>query len=405
MKPSLNIDYQDPKYNLLSKIFKFIDSKTAMKIYGRNNIKDVKKFSLFIKLIFISLYYDYTISDLIYEIKGNERWIKFLNIESDFPSSDQVYEYMARLDSVQVVNVVNSLLKLFNNNRKRRKTLIVDATSIECDINHIKRYISKEKLEKLNLKWGYSTTKKYYIGFKLTMVLDNDTMAPVSMLLHSGAKSDVKIYSEILEELKRRHIIKKGDIILFDRGYYSKENYNIGILQYNIVPLIFPRKNLNFKKLKDSFSYSLDVFFEKTKVKKLKREINRLFNRLSNMLENWKEYKPIRGLIEDFFKVTKSAFNLDKLHKYTHESVLKTTYLCILLTTIAVNNGYSTKTGMQQLSEGKLNQKPIKKTKKTDTDNKDEKNKNSSGLYSKQKEETHNTKKEHRRTGQQYLKI
>ena len=47
------------------------------------------------------------------------------------------------------------------------------------------------------------------------MVLDKDTMAPVSMLLHSGAKSDVKIYSEILEELKRRHIIKKGDIILF----------------------------------------------------------------------------------------------------------------------------------------------------------------------------------------------
>ena len=61
MKSSLNINYQDPKYNLLSKILKFIDSKIAMKIYCQNNIKDAEKFFLLIKLIFISLYYDYTI--------------------------------------------------------------------------------------------------------------------------------------------------------------------------------------------------------------------------------------------------------------------------------------------------------------------------------------------------------
>ena len=45
-------------------------------------------------------------------------------------------------------------------------------------------------------------------------------------------------------------------------------------------------------------------------------------------LKNWKEFKPIRGKIEDFFKVTKEAFGLDKLHKYTTESITKHIYLC-----------------------------------------------------------------------------
>jgi hypothetical protein len=40
-------------------------------------------------------------------------------------------------------------------------------------------------------------------------------------------------------------------------------------------------------------------------------------------LENWEIYKPIRGCIEDLFKVTKQAFGLTTLHRYTERSVKK----------------------------------------------------------------------------------
>lgn len=43
-----------------------------------------------------------------------------------------------------------------------------------------KHFIPKEHLEKLNLKWGFSTTKGHFIGFKVTVVLNEKTMAPVS---------------------------------------------------------------------------------------------------------------------------------------------------------------------------------------------------------------------------------
>ena len=31
----------------------------------------------------------------------------------------------------------------------------------------------------------------------------------------------------------------------------------------------------------------------------------------------WKEYKPVRGIIEDFFKAAKEAFGLGKFHSFT----------------------------------------------------------------------------------------
>ena len=90
---------------------------------------------------------------------------------------------------------------------------IVDATPVECDINVIKQFIKNERLKKLGLKWGYSTTKKHFIGYKVTIVLEKTTLTPVSIFIHPGAQNDSKIFEGILKELKRRQLIKKGDII------------------------------------------------------------------------------------------------------------------------------------------------------------------------------------------------
>jgi hypothetical protein len=84
--------------------------------------------------------------------------------------------------------MVNSILKKFFKPRKTRKdTYITDATPVECNINILRNYISPEHLKKLRLKFGYSNSKGYFVGYKVTMVLENKTHTPISILIQPGA--------------------------------------------------------------------------------------------------------------------------------------------------------------------------------------------------------------------------
>ena len=42
-------------------------------------------------------------------------------------------------------------------------------------------------------------------------------MNPVSILIHSGAPNDAKLFDEIMENLQKRRIIQKGDTLIFDK--------------------------------------------------------------------------------------------------------------------------------------------------------------------------------------------
>ena len=48
--------------------------------------------------------------------------------------------------------------------------------------------------------------------------------------------------------------------------------------------------------------------------------------------------KPIRGKIEDFFKLCKSGLSLKRLHKYTPESAKRTTTLIVFLAGLITTN-------------------------------------------------------------------
>ena len=63
-----------------------------------------------------------------------------------------------------------------------------------------------------------------------------------------------------MENLQKRRIMQKGDILIFDKGYYSYKNYQLGISKYKIVPFIFPKENFNRTKFNDQLSYPLQVF-------------------------------------------------------------------------------------------------------------------------------------------------
>ena len=110
-------------------------------------------------------------------------------------------------------------------------------------------------------------------------------------------------------------------------------------------------------------STRLDIFKDKNTLEAAKKLYLELTTKLYKYLENWKDLKPIRGIIEDFFKVGKDAFGLGKFHSYTQKSMRKNIYLCILLTAIVVQQGFNTKTKLQQLAEGRIDKKPIKSRK------------------------------------------
>ena len=211
----------------------------------------------------------------------------------------------------------------------------------------------------MDLKFGYSTTKGHYIGFKVTVVIEEDSICSVSILIHSGAKNDAVIFDETLTELKRRRILKKGQEILFNKGYFSIDNYIKGINEYNIVPIIFPKHYFSMSKLQGRMSTRLDIFHNKNTLKDSKKLYLKLTTRLYECLENWKDLKPIRGLIEDFFKVGKDAFGLGKFHSYTPNSMKRNIILCLLLTTLVVQQGFNTKTKLQQLAEGRIDTNTI----------------------------------------------
>ena len=379
MLPSLNYDSKDPKYSLLSKIFKIIDYKKFRDTCSRKGIKNRQMMIDSMKILFIGMFFDYTVSDVVNELNRSIKLRKFAGFSDEIPTAEQIYEYMSRYSAKQYCQIVNTaLMRINKQNRRTYNRFIADATPSACDFNNDKHFIPKEHLEKLNLKWSFSTTKGHYVGFKVTVVLNEKTMAPVSILIHSGAPNDSKIFDEVLQDLQKRRIIKRKDIILFNRGYYAYKNYQIGINKYKIVPTIFPKSSYREEKLKGQMSYPMEVFLKNKKAEELKKDIDSIASLLYEKLRNWEELKSIRGIIEDFFKVAKDAFGLGEFHSYTVESMSRKIYLCLLLTALIVQQGYKTKTQLQRLAEGNVIQDtPVSKktNKKKDKTKKDKKSK------------------------------
>jgi len=352
MKHQLNYSKEDPNYILLEKIFKIIGSRKSRTIIASKGVKNINMMILSIKIIFIAMFFNTTIEFVVKELKRSKKLRKFFKIQNDVPEAVQVSEFLSRFPSNMYVKIVNNILTNVKPLKRRGKqTFIVDATPVDLDYNIKRKKRYKKQLEKQGLKWSYASSYGFYIGFKATIVIEHESALPVAILIHSGAPHDSKIFNKVLENLQQRRIIRKGDTIVFDRGYYSYQNYQTGISKYKIVPLIFPKENFKIQKLKDSLTYPLRVFKAKKQEKEAKKLYNKLKSSLIQKIEKWKHYKPIRGKIEDFFKLCKSGLSLKKLHKYTPESAQRTTILTVFLAGLIVTQGYNTKTALQKLSE------------------------------------------------------
>ena len=52
------------------------------------------------------------------------------------------------------------------------------------------------------------------------MVVDRKNLKPLAFLIHEGSPNDAKLF-KVMKELKRRRIVRKGDVIIADKGYYG----------------------------------------------------------------------------------------------------------------------------------------------------------------------------------------
>ena len=304
-----------------------------------------------LKIVITSMYFCLEISYVVRELKDKRKLRKFMRIKS-VPSEDEVYSIMSSFDPDQFINFVIGLLNNVCSPRKKGLShIIIDSTDIDLDLNWFKRKISKKMLKKRQFKWGHSTHRGYFIGMKLSLALEYPSLKPLAFVVNEANVSEYTVYPQILEELHRRRKIRAGDILYFDKGYYSYENYVIGIAKYKIVPVIFPKINCNFNKLFDMLRYPLNIFDSKRNTKEEKKLYKKLVAKFKSLIENWGGLRPIRSLIEDVFKLAKKACNMENLHRYTMRSVKKYCSLAVFLTGAVIAFSVCDKKMLQRLAE------------------------------------------------------
>jgi hypothetical protein len=330
-------DLKSPTWALFFEVIKLIDSRTFQQELARNGLKKIEKYQIMLKLILLSSYFDMYLSDTFNEVENSEKLQKFLNIENIL-TLKQTRELYSRKSAEKYLELtLKTLNKLQFKKIRDLKTILIDSTPLIIDLKFNGKYLSKQTLLDKDFKRAYSVSKGHYAGFQMTLAMEYETLRPLAILIHPGSPNDAKLYDEILNELKRRRLIRSCQIIIADRGFYSAKNYLIGINKYKIVPLIFPRKKPILKTLKDKLINPLDYFSFENKngnVYKYLRE------RLFELLDNWKDFRRTRWKIEKVFEFLKLNLGLGYIHAYTKKSVYKKAYLNVLLMGIMVSKGH-----------------------------------------------------------------
>jgi len=177
------------------------------------------------------------------------------------PNADDFYRFKSRFKEENFIKVVNGILNSKLKGKRRGKaTILVDSTDLFVDLNFHRKKITKKSMEDEDFEWAFSSSNGHYIGFKLTVALDYRTMQPLAFLIHPGSPHDSKLFEQMVETLKNRRLIHNRDTLIFDKGYYSYDNYVNGILHYKIVPIIYPKKYFKIERVLKQLNYPLSSF-------------------------------------------------------------------------------------------------------------------------------------------------
>lgn len=311
-------DIKHPKWIIAIKILEIIASPRARKIAGRLKISDIDDFILSIKLLVLSDLFERNMSNLISEINLNYELREILEIKSEI-KPQAIYKLHSKLDYDLSYTFFRSLFSTRRiSRRKKSEIIIIDTTSIAIDLNLWK---NKSKIGKRNKKYKYSFdhSSGYYVGFKLILAISQDFQI-LGFEIHENSPHDSKLLVSFVEKLIKSRIIKFGDIIVCDKGFTSKQNYQVLINRFYVIPIIYPRKNTKIDKILGNLTPPLEIFF----YNKYKLELwLKVVNDFRKLIAKWENFKFIRSRIEDLFNITKNSLGMKQIHQYTKLSVEK----------------------------------------------------------------------------------
>ena len=350
MEIPLIVDEQDPKWQLLGQILNIFDSRRVKQQLARQGLTPVRRAALMLRVTLIAMFFSLDLAYVVQELQHREALRNFARV-TPVPTSREVASFLSRFTEEQFVTLMLGVLNQICPARPRGPgTFLVDSTDIQVDINWFRKSWTKAALAGRDFQWGYAPSKGYYLGYKLSLLVDYPALQPMGFLLHPGAPADVQLWEHLIQEGKRRRIIRNGDVVIGDKGYFKYDHYLHGITRYKIVPGIFPRKNTPIEKILGQLAYPLSSYGQ-GRGERDRALYRRLKAALAHFLAHWQRYRPIRSRIEDFIKVGKAAFGWDRQHRYTRRSTAKNLALRVLLTGLVVNLGFREKQALQRLAE------------------------------------------------------
>ncbi len=175
------------------------------------------------------MFFSTKISHVVEELGQREDLREFLGIkEGKVPKTSYIYSFLSRFDLKNFISMILRILNSVAKRRARNTKLIVDCTDVSVDVNWFRKPVKQVDLEGKDYRWGYSA-KGCFVGMKLTLVLEYPSLKPLLFLLHPANRHEAKIFQEVMNGLKRRRVIRKGDTVIMDKGFYAYRNYLVGM--------------------------------------------------------------------------------------------------------------------------------------------------------------------------------
>lgn len=222
MKSPLIIDPEDEKWLLLERVLSVTTSRRAKQEMAKAGLTPVANTGSILRLMLMALFFSVDITYMVDELRNRAELRRFANIVH-IPSADTVYRFISSINEDQFVGLINALLRTecMKPRWHKNRTYLIDSTAITLDLNIFKKRYTRSDLIEKDYAWGYSTTNGYYLGYKLTLVVEYPTLIPVAFFLHRGSPGDARLLAEVLNELSRRRLLLTADRIVCDKGYYS----------------------------------------------------------------------------------------------------------------------------------------------------------------------------------------
>jgi len=139
------------------------------------------------------MFFSCEIAYIVDELKNRKRLRQFLNIE-EIPDADEIYRFLSELDPDQFMEMALKILNSICGGRDpNRTTIIIDSTDVSCRHKLVQEYYKKSDLENRDFKWGFSSSKGHYLGFKLILAIEYPSL-PLGFSPVSGSPNDSKLF-------------------------------------------------------------------------------------------------------------------------------------------------------------------------------------------------------------------